>query len=187
MDRAVRTGMSGNEKMDEDCLFLNIWSPRADDKKRPVMVWIPGGAYITGAGSLDMYNGHLLAKNGDVVVVSINYRLGALGYLDFTELAGEGEIFENNLGLRDQVASLKWVKENIEAFGGDPDNVTIFGESAGGNAVTTLLTIPSARGLLSRPLQKVLLRHLFTEKDLRANSVKGFLRYWALERVKSTG
>ncbi|MEK4010582.1 carboxylesterase/lipase family protein [Peribacillus sp. FSL M8-0224] len=152
MDRAVRTGMSGNEKMDEDCLFLNIWSPRADDNKRPVMVWIPGGAYITGAGSLDMYNGHLLAKNGDVVVVSINYRLGALGYLDFTELAGEGEIFENNLGLRDQVASLKWVKENIEAFGGDPDNVTIFGESAGGNAVTTLLTVPSARGLFKQAI-----------------------------------
>lgn len=83
MDRAVRTGMSGNEKMDEDCLFLNIWSPRADDKKRPVMVWIPGGAYITGAGSLDMYNGHLLAKNGDVVVVSINYRLGGTGISGF--------------------------------------------------------------------------------------------------------
>ncbi|MGE7602110.1 carboxylesterase/lipase family protein [Peribacillus sp. NPDC097675] len=152
MERAVRLGMTGNEKMEEDCLFLNIWSPNADNQKRPVMVWIPGGAYITGAGSIDMYNGHILAGNGDIVVVSINYRLGALGYLDFTEWTEGDGAFESNLGLRDQVAALKWVKENIEAFGGDPDNVTVFGESAGGNAVTTLLTVPSARGLFKQAI-----------------------------------
>ncbi|MCK1992781.1 carboxylesterase/lipase family protein [Peribacillus muralis] len=140
---------AGTEKMDEDCLFLNIWSPRADDKKRPVMVWIPGGAYISGAGSIDQYDGHVMAKNGDVVVVSINYRSGALGFLDFTE---EDDQFETNLGLRDQVASLRWIKENIEVFGGDPENVTIFGQLSGGNAVTTLLTVPSARGLFQKAI-----------------------------------
>ncbi|MGE6378933.1 carboxylesterase/lipase family protein [Peribacillus muralis] len=143
---------AGTEKMGEACLFLNIWSPRADDKKRPVMVWIPDGAYISGAGSINRFNGHSLAKNGDVVVVSINYRLGALGYLDFTGLAGDGEKFETNLGLRDQVASLRWIKENIEVFVGDPENVTIFGELSGGNAVTTLLTVPSARGLFQKAI-----------------------------------
>lgn len=152
MERAEGMGLMGNEKMDEDCLFLNIWSPKADDQKRPVMVWIPGGAYVTGSGSIDMYNGHVLAGNGNVVVVSINYRLGALGYLDFTEWAEDEKIFESNLGLRDQVAALKWVRENIAAFGGDPENVTIFGESAGGNAVTTLLTVPSARGLFKQAI-----------------------------------
>ncbi|PJN86874.1 carboxylesterase/lipase family protein [Bacillus sp. mrc49] len=143
---------AGIGKMDEDCLYLNIWSPRADDKKRPVIVWIPGGANIFGAGSIDQYNGHSLAKNGDVVVVSINYRVGALGYVDLTDFVDRGETFETNLGLRDQVASLRWVKENIEVFGGDPENVTIFGELSGGNAVTTLLTVPSARGLFQKAI-----------------------------------
>ena len=152
LERAVRMGMTGSEEMDEDCLFLNIWSPNADDRKRPVMVWIPGGAYIMGSGSIDMYNGNMLARTGDVVVVSINYRLGALGYLDFTEWNREEKLFDSNLGLRDQVAALKWIKENIIAFGGDPENVTIFGESAGGNAVTTLLTVPSARGLFKQAI-----------------------------------
>ncbi|AOH53994.1 hypothetical protein ABE28_006495 [Peribacillus muralis] len=143
---------AGKGNMDEDCLYLNIWSPRADDKKRPVMVWVPGGTYISGAGSTGQFNGHSLAKNGDVVVVSIQYRLGALGFLDFTDLAGETEEFETNLGLRDQVASLKWVQENIEVFGGDPENVTIFGDLSGGSAVTTLLTVPSARGLFHKAI-----------------------------------
>ena len=152
MERAVQTGMDPAAWMDEDCLFLNIWSPKADDRKRPVMVWIPGGAYVTGAGSIDMYNGQHLARNGDLVVVTINYRLGALGYLDFTELVNDDLGFSANLGLRDQIAALKWVQENIEAFGGDPQNVTIFGESAGGNAVTTLLSVPSARGLFKQAI-----------------------------------
>ncbi|WP_285769356.1 carboxylesterase/lipase family protein [Peribacillus sp. SI8-4] len=140
---------AGIGKMDEDCLFLNIWSPRADDNKRPVMVWIPGGTYISDAGTAARFSGQSLAKSGDVVVVSINYRIGALGFLDF---AGESEEFETNLGLRDQVASLKWVKENIEVFGGDPENVTIFGELSGGSAVTTLLSVPSAKGLFQRAI-----------------------------------
>jgi len=133
----------------EDCLFLNIWSPAADGKKRPVMFWIHGGGFVIGAGSGDLYYGANLAKKGDVVVVTINYRLGPLGFLYFNE---NKYGFENNLGIRDQIAALQWVKENIAAFGGDPDQVTIFGESAGGTSVETLLSIKPAKGLFKRAI-----------------------------------
>lgn len=132
----------------EDCLFLNIWSPAADGKKRPVMFWIHGGGFIVGAGSSPLYNGNNLAKNGDVVVVTINYRLGPLGFLYFKNENG----FDNNLGIRDQIAALKWVNENIAAFGGDPNTITIFGESAGGTSVETLLAAKSAKGLFQRAI-----------------------------------
>lgn len=130
----------------EDCLYLNVWSPAADGKKRPVMVWIHGGGFIVGAGSSDLYNGANMARNGDVVVVTLNYRLGVLGFLYFNDKQQKAG-FENNLGIRDQIAALQWVKNNISAFGGDPDNVTIFGESAGGTSVETLLACPGAKGL----------------------------------------
>lgn len=137
-------GGVGTARMDEDALVVNVWSPAAAQARRPVMVWIHGGAYTTGSGTNPDYDGARLAREGDVVVVSLNYRLGALGYLDLTTL---GPGFESNLGLRDQVCALAWVRDNVEAFGGDPDRVTVFGESAGGNAVTTLLAVPAARGL----------------------------------------
>ncbi|MES2622563.1 MAG: carboxylesterase/lipase family protein [Bacteroidota bacterium] len=143
----TESSLSGDEPQSEDCLFLNIWSPAADDKKRPVMFWIHGGGFEIGTGSSSLYNGANLANNGDVVVVTTNYRLGTLGFLYFDntkDLKGE---FENNLGIRDQIAALNWVKENIAAFGGDPERVTIFGESAGGTSVQTLLATPSAKGL----------------------------------------
>lgn len=129
----------------EDCLYLNVWSPAADGKKRPVMVWIHGGGFEIGSGSADLYNGANMAQKGDVVVVTLNYRLGTLGFLYFGKEAGPA--FENNLGIRDQMAALQWVEENIAAFGGDPDQVTIFGESAGGTSVETLLACPAAKGL----------------------------------------
>ncbi|KAJ3182754.1 hypothetical protein HDU87_008093 [Geranomyces variabilis] len=132
----------------EDCLFLNVWSSGLKGPARPVMVYIHGGAYIDGSGSIPLYNGRHLAQRGDVVVVTINYRLGALGYLYMPSIPS----MDSNLGLRDQVFALEWVRDNIAAFGGDPDNVTIFGESAGGNAVTTLLAVPSARGLFARAI-----------------------------------
>lgn len=134
----------GGVRMHEGALVLNVWSPAADDARRPVMVWIHGGAYSTGSGTDPDCDGARLAREGDLVVVSLNYRLGALGYLDLTTL---GPGFESNLGLRDQVAALTWVRDNIAAFGGDPDRVTVFGGSAGGNAVTTLMAVPAARGL----------------------------------------
>jgi para-nitrobenzyl esterase len=145
----MRRAMREVQPQNEDCLFLNVWSPAADGKKRPVMFWVHGGGFLAGSGSANLYDGAELAKNGDVVVVTINYRLGPLGFLYFKDLKGGNE-FDNNLGIKDQVAALKWVKENIAAFGGDPDAVTIFGESAGGVSVLTLMTLPSAKGLFGK-------------------------------------
>jgi len=142
----------GNEQQSEDCLFLNIWSPAADGKRRPVMFWIHGGGFIGGSSSSELYDGAQLAKKGDVVIVSINYRLGPLGFMYFKDMPGGKDNFDSNLGIKDQVAALKWVKENIAAFGGDPDAVTIFGESAGGISVETLMAIPAAQGLFKRAI-----------------------------------
>lgn len=140
-----------NVVRDEDCLSLNIWSPAPDSAKRPVMFWIHGGGFSVGTGASAMYNGANLANNGDVVVVTINYRLGVLGFLYFDEAAQKAG-FENNLGIRDQIAALQWVKQNIAAFGGDPNNITIFGESAGGTSVETLLACPAAKGLFHKAI-----------------------------------
>ncbi|MFC5342471.1 carboxylesterase/lipase family protein [Brevundimonas staleyi] len=132
----------------EDCLTLNVWTPRERAGALPVMVWIHGGGYNNGSGTPPLYDGTNLARRG-VVVVSINYRLGRLGFFDHPALAFErapGEL-AGNYGVMDQIAALQWVRENIAAFGGDPGQVTIFGESAGGAAVTQLMVAPSARGL----------------------------------------
>jgi len=139
-------------KRNEDCLSLNIWSPAADGRKRPVMFWIHGGGFLVGSGSAPMYDGTNLSKNGNVVVVNINYRLGALGFLYFNDIKGKQTGFDDNLGIRDQVAALQWVHDNIATFGGDPDAVTIFGESAGAISVLTLMEIPSAHGLFKRAI-----------------------------------
>ncbi|HLZ71990.1 MAG TPA: carboxylesterase/lipase family protein [Dehalococcoidia bacterium] len=136
----------------EDCLYLNVWSPAADGATRPVLVWIHGGAFTGGSGSTPWYDGAAFARNGDVVVVTINYRLGLLGFLHLAELGGESFASTGNLGILDQVAALRWVHENIAAFGGDPDNVTVFGESAGGMSVGTLLGTPSAKGLFHKAI-----------------------------------
>jgi para-nitrobenzyl esterase len=141
--------------IEEDCLNLNVWVPErveGDTRPRPVMVWVHGGAYFIGFSAQPVYNGRSLAENGDVIVVTLNYRLGALGFIDFTSLATPEAPFESNLGLRDVIAALSWVKENIAAFGGDPEAVTLFGESAGGGVVTTLMTVPSAQGLFQKAI-----------------------------------
>ncbi|MGV0154630.1 carboxylesterase/lipase family protein [Rhodococcus sp. GB-02] len=132
----------------EDCLTLNVLAPaNTGNTPRPVMVFIHGGANTIGTSATGLYSGVSLVERGDVVYVSINYRLGALGYLDFTPFSTSERVFDSNLGLRDQVAALQWVQRNIAAFGGDPEKVTIFGESAGATAVTTLMATPAARGL----------------------------------------
>ncbi|MDD3653616.1 MAG: carboxylesterase/lipase family protein [Desulfotomaculaceae bacterium] len=128
----------------EDCLNLNIWSPGLESARQPVMVWIHGGAFEAGTGAMPAYDGSRFARDG-IVCVTINYRLGVDGFLYF----GEGDA---NLGLLDQIAALEWVQENIAAFGGDPDNVTIFGESAGAMSVGTLLSMPRAGGLFHRAI-----------------------------------
>ncbi|KAA0023750.1 carboxylesterase/lipase family protein [Antrihabitans cavernicola] len=138
---------------DEDCLTLNVVAPREPSAApRPVLVFIHGGGYTFGTSALELYSGVGLVRRGDIVYVSVNYRLGALGYLDFTQFSTPERQFDSNLGLRDQVAALDWVQHNISAFGGDPDNVTIMGESAGGAAVTTLLATPAAKGLFQRAI-----------------------------------
>jgi para-nitrobenzyl esterase len=144
-------GMSPGPQ-NEDCLFLNVYTPRADGGRRPVLFWIHGGGFTTGSGSQAIYDGARLARRGDVVVVTIHYRLGALGFLAprAAELSLDGAT--DNAGLLDQVAALAWVHENIARFGGDPGQVTIFGESAGGMSVSTLLATPAARGLFHRAI-----------------------------------
>ncbi|MBW2274380.1 MAG: carboxylesterase/lipase family protein [Deltaproteobacteria bacterium] len=157
ISRLVRTMIGvGGSTQSQDCLYLNVWTPKAPDpshaKRRPVMVWIHGGAFILGSGSSGIYSGARLAQRGDVVVVTINYRLGALGFLTWDSLCGEVDRPPANVGLLDQIAALEWVRDNIEAFGGDPENVTVFGESAGGMSVGTLLGTPRARGLFHKAL-----------------------------------
>jgi len=137
--------------MSEDCLSLNVWAPDGA-KKAPVLVWIHGGSLIGGASSEGMYDGAALARQG-LVVVSINYRLGVLGYMGHPELSAESpDHVSGNYGLLDQIAALKWVQANIASFGGDPSNVTIAGESAGGLSVMYLMASPPARGLFHRAI-----------------------------------
>ena len=140
----------------EDCLTLNVWTPEIPESPttakgagRPVMVWIHGGGFTSGSGSVFLYRGGQLARNGDVVVVTINYRLGALGFLGHRAL-GDPDGFIGNWGLHDQVAALRWVRDHIAQFGGNADLVTIFGESAGGFSVAALMGAPSASGLFRR-------------------------------------
>jgi para-nitrobenzyl esterase len=134
----------------EDCLYLNVWTAASVGEKRPVMVWIPGGGFRGGSSSVEIYDGAELAKKG-VVLVSINYRLWKFGFLALPELSMESEHHASgNYGLLDQIAALQWVKENIAAFGGDPNNVTIFGQSAGSVAANYLMMSPLAKGLFHR-------------------------------------
>ncbi len=136
----------------EDCLLLNVWTPALDGKRRPVMVWIHGGAFSIGSGSQPLYDGSVLARRGDVVVVTVNYRLGPLGFMRLADVTNGKIPATGNEGILDQVAALRWVRDNIAEFGGDPGNVTIFGESAGGMSVGTILAMPSGRGLFHKAI-----------------------------------
>ncbi len=141
------------EKVDnEDSLFLNVWTPAADEGDRPVMVWFHGGGYAYGSGGWPAYDGRNLAEKGDVVVVTVNHRLNVFGYLYLGEKFGPEFAMSGNLGNLDLIASLQWVKDNIAAFGGDPDNVTIMGESGGGSKVSHLLAMPGAEGLFHKAI-----------------------------------
>lgn len=134
----------------EDCLFLNVWSPGLDDTKRPVMVWLHGGGFTGGSGGSIRYDASRLVSNQDVVVVTLNHRLASLGFMDVSAIGGDDYADSGNAGMLDIVQALQWVKANIEAFGGDPANVTLFGESGGGSKVTTLMSMPAAQGLFQR-------------------------------------
>lgn len=150
-DELSHSSIQDSEKMSEDCLYLNIWTgARSSNEKQPVIVYIHGGSFTTGSGSIDIYNGESMAKKG-AVFITINYRLGIFGFYANPELSKETSAHASgNYGILDQIAALKWVKENIAAFGGDPENVTIAGESAGSMSVNILQASPLAKGLFQR-------------------------------------
>jgi para-nitrobenzyl esterase len=136
----------------EDCLFLNVWTPATGTGKRPIMVWLHGGGFVYGSGAWPSYDGGNLAKNGDVVVVTLNHRLNAFGYLELGDIFGAEYAQSGNVGMLDIVLALEWVRDNAHAFGGDPGNVTIFGESGGGAKVSTLMAMPAANGLFHKAI-----------------------------------
>jgi para-nitrobenzyl esterase len=161
----------------EDCLFLNVWTPALDGARRPVMVWVHGGSFNMGSGSQPMYDAANLARRGNLVVVTINYRLGALGFVHLRELLGaQADRADANNGLRDQVAALRWVQENIAAFGGDPENVTLFGESAGAMSIGCLLAAPSARGLFRRAIAQSGAAHHALTREHASQVATRFMR-----------
>ncbi|GAA1353087.1 carboxylesterase/lipase family protein [Arthrobacter koreensis] len=149
--RRVLPGADAKTPMSEDCLTINVTAPpEAGDAPLPVLVFIHGGGFSTGSAAMELVDGARLAAAGNVLFVSMNYRLGALGFLDFRACSTPGRTFDVNVGLADQVAALEWVQRNIAAFGGDPGNVTLFGESAGATAALTLMCVPAADGLFHR-------------------------------------
>ncbi len=156
---------------DEACLTVTVWSPDVSGSL-PVMVWIPGGAFLNGAGQLQLYNGSRLAANGDVVVVNVTYRVGVFGGFELGDL---GAGFDDNLCLRDQIAALAWVRDNIAAFGGDADRVTVFGESAGATSVLALLSSPAAEGLFARAIAQSPALPLIADRATRAEQAQRFL------------
>ena len=157
----------------EDCLYLNVWTPCADGGSRPVLVWIHGGALILGSGSMPLFDGSVLARRGDVVVVTLNYRLGALGFLHLRDVLGDGS--DANCGHLDQIAALEWVRDNIAAFGGDPSNVTVFGESAGAISIAGLLAMPRARGLFRRAILQSGAANFTQTRETASEVAKHFL------------
>jgi para-nitrobenzyl esterase len=167
------SGAAADTPRSEDCLTVNVIAPPDDATGLPVMVYIHGGAYSVGSPRDSAFRGVNFARLG-VVHVTFNYRLNAFGYLDFSAYG-----FDNNLGLRDQVAALEWVRDNIAAFGGDPANVTVYGESSGANAVTTLLTLPAANGLFARAIAQSPPSNAVYRPDLT--------RAWAREYMEILG
>ncbi len=146
LDRLI--GVPDMRSSEADCLTVNVWTPDTDDHARPVLVWVHGGAYVTGSNAWEIYHGPSFARDG-AVFVSVNYRLNAFGFLNLTELFPDSEHCLN-LGIQDACLGLRWVQENISAFGGDPGRVTIFGESAGAGMVSSMLAAPAARGAFHR-------------------------------------
>ncbi|MBL0730562.1 carboxylesterase/lipase family protein [Piscinibacter sp. HJYY11] len=167
--------------LSEDCLTLNIWSPAADGKKRPVVVWVHGGAFLL--GSARVYTGAHLAAQGDIVVVALNYRLGVLGFVNFGEALGDERI-ASNLGLRDQVLALRWVRDHIEAFGGDPGRVTLAGESAGSMSVSLLMHSQEARPLFHRAIMQSGALSLIHDRETSLQVAKLYLDHLGVKTLE---
>jgi para-nitrobenzyl esterase len=172
--RYTLLGVGRYQSMSEDCLTLNVVTPEsASEQPLPVMVFIHGGGYILGSSATPLYDGGALARRG-CVYVSVNYRLGALGCLDLSSLSTPDIAFDSNLYLRDLVQALQWVRDNIAGFGGDPDNVTIFGESAGACITATLLAVPAAEGLFARAISESPASGLVRSKEISAQFATRF-------------
>ena len=148
----VVTALNRKTPQSEDCLTVNVFTPGVDNRRRPVMVWMHGGGFSVGSGNYLLYDGTNLARKEDVVVVSVNHRLNVFGFLHLSDLGGSKWARSTNVGVQDLVAALEWVRDNIENFGGDPARVTIFGQSGGAGKTTTLMAMPSARGLFHRSI-----------------------------------
>jgi para-nitrobenzyl esterase len=173
--QAVEQSFAAPIRISEDCLNLNIFTPARMDERLPVMVWIHGGGLISGTAADPLYDGSALARDG-IVVVTFNYRLGALGWLGSLALSRDDkEDGIGNYGMKDQIAALRWVHDNISAFGGDPDNVTIFGSSAGANAVAMLMASKRATGLFQKAIiQSVSFRELARDRDATESAAHAF-------------
>lgn len=168
----------------EDCLTLNVWSANPKHgAKRPVMVWFHGGAFAYGTANVARLQGSRLATRGDVVVVTVNQRLNIFGFLDLSEIGGTDYAASGNAGTLDMIAALEWVRDNIDRFGGDPGNVTIFGESGGGGKVCTLLAMPSARGLFHRAIVQSGAAIRLRERDRAAKLSEAVLKALGLSRT----
>jgi len=186
----------------EDCLVLNVWTRAVSDGgKRPVMVWLHGGGFSSGAGSDALYDGVALARRGDVVLVTLNHRLNVFGYLHLADIAGEDYAGSGIAGILDIVLALEWVRDNIEAFGGDAGNVTIFGESGGGRKVSILMAMPSAKGLFHRGIIESspglrgkkpedatgFTERLLAQLDIKANHIKKLQEISAEQLLEAIG
>ncbi len=171
------TRLVGSEEATaEDCLRLNVWTPATDGARRPVLVWIHGGRFMNGSGSWPVFDGTALARRGDVVVVTINYRLGALGFLAHPAIGA-------NVGLLDQLAALAWVRDEIAAFGGDPGNVTVFGESAGAMSIGALFGAPRAHGLFRRAILQSGAANAVSDPDEASRVAETFAKELGAEGV----
>jgi para-nitrobenzyl esterase len=177
---------AGLPSENENCLVLNVWTPAlGDGRKRPVMLWCHGGGFATGSGSSPVTDGTNLARRGDVVVVTINHRLNLLGFTYLEELGGADFASSGDVGMLDIVHALKWVRENIERFGGDPGNVTVFGQSGGGRKVATLLAMPSAKGLFHRAIIESGATMKLVERDQATRVATELLKTLGLTRSQA--
>ncbi len=168
----------------EDCLALNVWTPGTDTAGRPVMFWLHGGGFQFGSGAQPFFDGASLARRGDVVTITINHRLGSLGFLHLADMGAPAYAHSTNVGMLDAVAALEWVRDNVERFGGDPANVMIFGESGGGSKVSTLLGMPAARGLFHRAAIESGPALTAGSRDAATRTAAAFLDVLGLDKTK---
>jgi len=176
----VVEALNRRTEQSEDCLTVNVFTPGLDNKARPVMVWLHGGGFSRGDGNFLLYDGTNLAKKEDVVVVAVNHRLNIFGYLHLADIGGEKWARSSNVGDQDMVATLAWVRDNIEHFGGDPGRVTIFGVSGGGGKTMTLMGMPSAEGLFHRAIVQSGTIFKGTPGPVASEAAENFLRHLGL-------